>query len=1197
MAVEFLIGGAGSGKTYTCLEQVVRALAVPEGPRLLWIAPKQFTFQLEREVLACGVRGFTRLEILPFDRVARRVLGDLNLPVRDVLSEDGRVMVLHAILLEAAPTLEVFGPSARAPGFASQLSQVLRELSQGGISLERLRKLGQSSHPTEGLSGKLRDLARLRERYQDWLGQHGLRDPDDLLGRAAEAVSRARAMGRPTPRFSGLWLDGFAEMTVPELELLAALLPECDQATLAFCLDQIPAPDRISALWSVTAGTYLRCVERIQAMGLSATVRMLPEEGGSPPRFRDAAVLASLANGWAGRRNVAGDDRGVGGAGMVVAGQATEGRRGPEADQNTARPQPGPTTTPQCGNGGGVTLVECADPEAEALLAVRLINRHVRQDGGRYREISVIVRRFEGYGDVVQRAFRRHGIPYFADHREPMGHHPVVELTRSALRMAAHGWAHEDWMGALKSGLVVADPGFVDQLENAALAHGLRGEEWMRLAEYRVKADLSDRDVRDLERPVAAWVRFRSAVGAESSGTGLAGALRRLWSDVRVPEILERWQAEAGTLPPVYRAIHHTAWEQTVAWCDALDLAFGNTVLPVSEWCGIAEAGLCRLTLGIIPPALDQVLLGAIDRMRQPEVKLAIVLGLNEGVFPAAPASPALLNLVERQALAAEGLPLGWTPLEMAAREQYYAYIACTRPSRKLCLAWSRRGLDGATQVRSSAAERVIALLGFASDAKVEEGDATVFDGRLKAFQGAGQPGEAVTLPELFECGHWDAALPPSLVGDTALGSFAAAAQRLRAALQPEGGEAARRLLPGTVATLYPGGVLVSSVSALEDYAECPFRHFAGRALRLEERDEFKADASETGNLLHAILKAFHDRTLQDMRAWRAWSPAEAAARVATLGREQLQDPRFGPLIQDPLVAWETHRRIRGLAAMIEQGIAWLQTNAFDPVYAELRFGEGSGCELPPWILPLGEGRELRLRGSIDRLDVCRHADGRVLVAVLDYKSTAKPPSAAKLEHGFELQLLAYLAYAAESPRLRELVSPGVEPPPHLEPAGAFYVPLAPTVESDDRAATPEQVRNAYLDSLTFEGRGDKQWLAQFDGSSAAARGRSRQFKSRQLLEGAAFRALIGTTVNALKRHAAAILDGRVGVEPVRFGAANSACDHCPFHPLCRVEPLRHGFRGLPPVATKPGGPSGPREETPPSDLRGGASSILRKNG
>ena len=42
---------------------------------------------------------------------------------------------------------------------------------------------------------------------------------------------------------AGLWLDGFAEMTPQELDLLAALAPFCQQMTLAFCLENQPKDD------------------------------------------------------------------------------------------------------------------------------------------------------------------------------------------------------------------------------------------------------------------------------------------------------------------------------------------------------------------------------------------------------------------------------------------------------------------------------------------------------------------------------------------------------------------------------------------------------------------------------------------------------------------------------------------------------------------------------------------------------------------------------------------------------------------------------------------------------------------------------------------------------------------------------------------------------------------------------------------
>jgi len=49
----FLLGPAGSGKTFRCLAEIrTELLRDPAGPPLLLLAPKQATFQLERQLLA-----------------------------------------------------------------------------------------------------------------------------------------------------------------------------------------------------------------------------------------------------------------------------------------------------------------------------------------------------------------------------------------------------------------------------------------------------------------------------------------------------------------------------------------------------------------------------------------------------------------------------------------------------------------------------------------------------------------------------------------------------------------------------------------------------------------------------------------------------------------------------------------------------------------------------------------------------------------------------------------------------------------------------------------------------------------------------------------------------------------------------------------------------------------------------------------
>jgi ATP-dependent helicase/nuclease subunit B len=69
----FLLGPAGSGKTFRCLAEIrAELLAAPAGPPLIFLAPKQATFLLERQLLAeDSLAGYTRLQILSFDRLAR----------------------------------------------------------------------------------------------------------------------------------------------------------------------------------------------------------------------------------------------------------------------------------------------------------------------------------------------------------------------------------------------------------------------------------------------------------------------------------------------------------------------------------------------------------------------------------------------------------------------------------------------------------------------------------------------------------------------------------------------------------------------------------------------------------------------------------------------------------------------------------------------------------------------------------------------------------------------------------------------------------------------------------------------------------------------------------------------------------------------------------------------------------------------
>ena len=187
----FLLGPAGSGKTFRCLTEVRAALARnPDGDPLILLAPKQATFQLERQLLADDeISGYTRLHIFSFDRLAKYIFEKLNIAPPKLLSAEGRLMVLRALLQRHAEELQLFRGSARRSGFAQELGTLLAELQQHQFTPAKLREIAAKNDLRRELRDKLHDLALLSEKYADWLREHGLQDANNLLDVATEACA------------------------------------------------------------------------------------------------------------------------------------------------------------------------------------------------------------------------------------------------------------------------------------------------------------------------------------------------------------------------------------------------------------------------------------------------------------------------------------------------------------------------------------------------------------------------------------------------------------------------------------------------------------------------------------------------------------------------------------------------------------------------------------------------------------------------------------------------------------------------------------------------------------------------------------------------------------------------------------------------------------------------------------------------
>ena len=1109
MQVRFLSGPAGSGKTFRCLAEIRKALlTAPEGLPLIFIAPKQATFQLERQLLAdSSLKGYARLQILSFERLARFVFDKLNVALPEFLSDEGRVMVLRALLLRHEEELKLFRGSARRAGFAQEISRLLNEFQQHQLPPAKLRALAENKNLRAELCDKLRDLALLLEYYSAWLAENKLQDVNYLLGAATEML-RANA-GHASLRFSALWLDGFAEMTPQEMDLLAAIIPFCEQATLAFCLDDSKDNSWLS-IWNAVGNTFQQCRQRIERLpGCQVEVEALRRDR-KKNRYAESPALRDLEMYW-------------------------------EANASTVKSSKGDT----------LRLVACQNPETEAVFAAREILKFVHE-GNRYRDCAVLVRDLEPYHKALARTFRHYGIPFFLDRREGVAHHPLAELTRNALRTVAFDWRHEDWFAALKAGFCTVEEGEIDQLENVSLEYGWRGKKWREPIQIFEKPEL-EKGIEPLRKkilpPFESLYRSLAEVKFQPTGKRLAESLREFWDDLHAEETLEKWNTDNPQT-----AIHRTVWDQMNSWLENVALAFANESMLLRDWLPVLEAGLTNLTVGVIPPALDEVLIGAVDRARNPELKLCLVLGVNETIFPAAPTSSAILTDSDRDELS-HIVSLGADLRERLARERYYGYIAFTRSAEKLVVTYSRNDTGGGPLNPSTFITR---LRNIFLRLPMEEFSGEIGLNEIESVQELIPP-----LVEIQSLGNEGEKL--EFFGSSP--TVSALMTDLSALREPDPLE---DLSPAMAEGLY-GSALRTSVSRLEEFAQCPFKFFIRSGLHAGERKIFELDARERGTFQHDVLEIFHKQLVAEKKRWRDLTPGEARERIGRIADILAADFRGGLLRDSPQTKFAARVMAESLQDFVEVIVMWMRAQyQFDPVAVELDFG-GEAAPMPAWEIDLGGGHKLALRGRIDRIDLSREPDGKsALAVVLDYKSSGKKLETILVEHGIQLQLAGYLNALRNFKNSHAIF--GVE---KLTPAGVFYINLRGQFENgetrgDILGGAEESRRAAYRHT----GRFDTGALVKLDSKQAADQFNYSINKDGTLRKNLAealpreeFEALLDGVEAQLRRIGNEIFGGKAHLDPYKKGK-ETPCDYCDYQAICRIDKWTHQFRMLTAKAT-----------------------------
>ncbi|MCR2803189.1 helicase-exonuclease AddAB subunit AddB [Paenibacillus soyae] len=1144
MPLRFIIGRAGSGKTSYCLEEIRGLMRrEPDGAPLIMLVPEQATFQTEYTLLRGGdVRGSLRAQALSFRRLAFRVMQETGGTALVPIGDTGKSMLLYKIVHKLSTELELFRGGAEQAGFIERLSELLTEWKRYGIGADGMKRFSDETNAADGLlKRKLHDLVLIYESMERELAGKYV-DAEDYLERLCVGYAHAASM-----KDAKYWVDGFHGFTPTEFEALGALLANGAEVNVALTLNRAYAPGERPhelELFHPTAETFAKLMELAEKVGAQVADPVDLNQG-PLPRFKGSPMLAHLEKHYDKRVPY-----------LIRAAQAEEEMP------------------------GDIRLIAAPNRRAEVEAVARDIRTKAR-DGVRFREMAVLVRNAEDYADYFSVIFSDYQIPYFVDQKSKALHHPLVEFIRSALETVLHGWRYDAVFRCIKTEMLFPADGslpreWFDRLENYSLAAGIDGWKWQDAKCWRPLAKVSLEDDEEMETSVSASAqrefdivmaareavvpplkRFGDSLRKAGSVRQMCEALYRLLEQTDAADRLERWSTEDMERgEPLRSRTHRQLWDNVMALLDQLVELAGDQEIAPELFAGMVEAGLDSLNLASVPPSIDEVLIGSMERTRSGSVRVCYVLGANDGVMPMRVKEDGILTEAERETLVDGGLEMAPSVRRRLLDERFMIYNALTTPGESLWISWSSADEEGKTLLPSEIIRGIrglfpgLAVRETSAEPATDMGaeDLAVFlqhperalSHLIKALR-SWQHGEAIA-PLWWGLYNWYAVRPewqPKL-------------QRLVRSLTYHNREDA---LPRPLARELYGDRLSVSVSRMERFVSCPFQHFAIHGLKLRERKLYRLEAPDVGQLFHAALSKLAG-TLDNR--WGRLSRQEIKNEAAKTVDE------LAPKLQSQILLSSGRFQFiaRKLKEIVAQAAVILGEHArraqFKPVATEVDFGPGG--TIPALILPLEDGAELELVGRIDRVDAAETEQG-LLLRVLDYKSSSTSLKLEEVVHGLSLQMLTYLDVLITHSE-EWLGKPA-------SPAGVLYFHVHNPLLQLPNGIEPREVSSKLLKRFKTKGllTADAEVARLMDGEletgysdilPLAIKKDDSFYSSSSVVTEEQWTSLRRSVRSMIGRIGTTILEGDVSIEPYRLGA-KSPCQFCDYKAVCQFDPLFEG--------------------------------------
>lgn len=772
--------------------------------------------------------------------------------------------------------------------------------------------------------------------------------------------------------------------------------------------------------------------------------------------------------------------------------------------------------TDSIGSCENITVCKAETVFDEAEFVARSIRKTVRKEGARYRDFVIIARDTAPYEEALSSACFRNGVSCFTDRPFILSSLPPARAAVSAMD-AALRLSTEKIFLFHKSGIDLISPEDLSRLENYTYLWNIEGSLWQKEWDMDPKGLVSDEnhkpdneELADINRLRVIAVKPMTDFASAFTGTAadMARALIRLFEVCHAKEAFLRLYNEHKSRGEVaYADALRQSWDEMTKLLDSIALCFGEEEIQPSEFFDAFKTAASLATVGVTPQMLDEAIFGTADRIRPSRPKYAFIMGANQGFFPRNPSPSGLFGNSERAKLIDLGLDIPDKTLAAAMDESFLVYSNVCCPTHKLFISYNSVSAEGGAAEPSAFVGQICEAL---HCRKVYE------------------PAEltADNLPETEEAAFTEACKRYVFEVSEAKALGDALGEGYRRRMEDVALSRVRKrhsVSPDTAVKLFGDSVRMNP-SKFDNFSRCKFMFFCKNGLNLSRLQPAEFDAMQRGTLVHYVLQRMIETYGKGISML---TEAEISSEVDRLTEEYLDSIVGYRSIETPRSRYLISTMKRSVKYVVSRLALEFAQSEFEPYKCELKIGATG--EIPEIVIPVDDTRNLRLSGTVDRLD---RWNG--YIRIIDYKTGHRDFKLPDILFGQNMQMLIYLyAVCAHTGE---------------QSAGIFYMPSRRV-----KAGSPKDRRMSGImpanEELVYAM--EKENNGNFIPKLTAT-------PSESFIADGDFEKIFDFIEKKLKASAKSIFEGNIASDPVD-GVGSDACKYCDFAAVCRIEDEKHG--------------------------------------